>query len=144
MVDTALREADVRDTKKLEAIAVAVGPGAHNSLRVGIDLAQAIGAKYDIPVIPVNHIEAHIMTTRMEAAQLLPELPSTLGFPFLSVIATGKHTEIVLTRGIGLHTVLGFTLDIAVGTVLDRAGKEVAEYCKHKFGLNFDGGSSTD
>jgi tRNA A37 threonylcarbamoyltransferase TsaD len=57
----------------------------------------------------------------------------------LSVVATGKHTEIVLTRGVGLHTILGFTVDLAVGNVLDRAGKEVADYCRHKFGLAFDG-----
>lgn len=139
MIDSALKQASVSDPRKLEAVAVAVGPGAHNSLRVGIDLAQAIGTKYDIPVIPVNHIEAHILTTRMEDASL-PQ-PAMLDFPFLSVIATGKHTEIVLTRGVGLHTILGFTVDIAVGTVLDRAGREVAEYCKQVFRLDFEKGS---
>ena len=127
------------DATKLEGVAVAVGPGAYNSLSVGINLAQAIGTKYGIPVIPVNHIEAHIMTTRMEDAQL--DQPAYLEFPFLTVIATGKHTEIILTRGVGLHTILGFSVDIAVGTVLDRAGKELADYCKSKFGLDFEKGT---
>jgi N6-L-threonylcarbamoyladenine synthase len=48
-----------------------------------------------------------------------------MDFPFLSVLATGGHTEIVLTRGVGLHTVMGFTIDLGVGTFLDRAASEV-------------------
>jgi N6-L-threonylcarbamoyladenine synthase len=67
MIEKALSEAQVSDIKKLEAVAVALGPGQADNLRVGIDLAQAIGAKYDIPVIPVNHLEAHVMTKRLEA-----------------------------------------------------------------------------
>ena len=48
-----------------------------------------------------------------------------MDFPFLSVLATGGHTEIVLTRGVGLHTIMGFTIDIGVGTYLDRTALEV-------------------
>lgn len=44
-----------------------------------------------------------------------------LKFPFISLLATGKHTEIVLNRGIGLHTVLGMTIDVAIGTCIDKA-----------------------
>lgn len=46
-------------------------------------------------------------------------------FPYVSVLVTGGHTEIVLTRGVGLHTVFGFTVDIGVGTFLDRVAEEV-------------------
>lgn len=46
-------------------------------------------------------------------------------FPFLAVLATGGHTEIVLTRGVGLHTVMGFTIDIAIGNYLDRVGNTI-------------------
>ena len=107
-------------------MAVAMGPGSHACLRVGIDFAQAIGAKFNIPVIPVNHIEAHLMTARMEAVEKLKD-DGEFGveFPFLSVLVTGKHTEIILTRGVGLHTILGFSLDIAVGTLLDRCARYV-------------------
>jgi tRNA A37 threonylcarbamoyltransferase TsaD len=70
-----------------------MGPGSHACLRVGIDFAQAIGAKFDIPVIPVNHIEAHVMTARMEAVANLKEGEEFgVEFPFLSVVVTGKHT----------------------------------------------------
>ena len=111
---------------KLDAVAVAMGPGSHACLRVGIDFAQAIGAKFDIPVIPVNHIEAHVMTARMEAVANFKEGEEFgVEFPFLSVVVTGKHTEIILTRGVGLHTVIGFSVDIAVGTLLDRCAKQV-------------------
>lgn len=73
MVEQALAGAQISDMTKLEAVAVAMGPGSHVCLRVGIDFAQAIGAKFDIPVIPVNHIEAHLMTARMEAVANLEE-----------------------------------------------------------------------
>lgn len=126
MVEQALAGAQISDMTKLEAVAVAMGPGSHVCLRVGIDFAQAIGAKFDIPVIPVNHIEAHLMTARMEAVANLEEgAEFEVEFPFLSVVVTGKHTEIILTRGIGLHTVLGFSMDIALGTLLDRCAKHV-------------------
>lgn len=66
----------------------------------------------------------HLQTT---AASSDNKSSFSVDFPFLSVIATGKHTEIVLTRGIGLHTILGFSIDLAVGTLLDRCGKLVSQ-----------------
>jgi N6-L-threonylcarbamoyladenine synthase len=84
-------------------------------LKKGLDFAKALGIKFNLPVIPVNHIEAHVMTARM-----IEDQDKHMDFPFLSVLATGGHTEIVLTRGVGLHTVMGFTIDIGVGTFLDR------------------------
>jgi tRNA A37 threonylcarbamoyltransferase TsaD len=47
-------------------------------------------------------------------------------FPFISVIATGAHTELILTRGVGLHTILGFDVDIAIGRMLDRCATYVS------------------
>lgn len=101
-------------------MAVTIGPGQSPSLKVGIDYAKALGKKFDIPVIPVSHIEAHVMTPRM-----LEKNKNRGEFPFLSVLATGGHTEIVLTRGVGLHTIMGLTIDVAVGTYLDRMAFEV-------------------
>jgi N6-L-threonylcarbamoyladenine synthase len=75
--------------------------------------------KFGKPVIPVNHIEAHVMTPRMIAGQ-----QSLADFPYLSVLATGGHTEIILTRGVGLHTIMGITIDIAVGTFLDNITRD--------------------
>lgn len=60
-------------------------------------------------------------------------------FPFLSIIATGAHTELLLTRGVGLHTILGFDVDIAIGRMLDRCANEVSKYCRHYIGIDFEG-----
>lgn len=59
------------------------------------------------------------MTPRMIAGQ-----QSLADFPYLSVLATGGHTEIILTRGVGLHTIMGITIDIAVGTFLDNITRD--------------------
>ena len=59
--------------------------------------------------------------------RMIEKNQKTLDFPFLNVLVTGGHTEIVLTRGVGLHTVIGFTIDIGVGTMLDRVAKEVMD-----------------
>jgi tRNA A37 threonylcarbamoyltransferase TsaD len=53
-----------------------------------------------------------------------------LNFPFVSLLATGKHTEIVLTRGVGLHTILGMTIDSAVGECIDKAYVVFKKYLK--------------
>ena len=93
-------------------------------LKAGINFAQALGNKFDLPVIPVNHLEAHCLTPRLVLAE--QNMIDKIQFPFLSVLVTGGHTEIILTRGVGLHTVMGFTIDIAIGTFLDRMAKNIA------------------
>jgi len=98
----------------ISAVAVTLGPGQSPSLKAGMSYALMLGIEYDLPVIPVNHLEAHVMTGRMVD-------PENTDFPYLSVLATGGHTELVLTRGVGLHTIMGMTVDIAVGTFIDGA-----------------------
>lgn len=72
-------------------------------------------------MIPVNHIEGHVLTCRFnQSSREGGEVPLQK-FPYLSLLVTGKHTEIVLTRGVGLHTILGMTIDIAAGDCLDKA-----------------------
>ena len=107
----------------LDAIAVTIGPGQLQGLKAGIDFAKALGIKHSLPVIPVNHLEAHCLTPRMWLAD--QGLIDRIQFPFLSVLVTGAHTEIVLTRGVGLHTVMGITVDLALGNFLDRAAADI-------------------
>ena len=87
-----------------------------------------MGREHDLPVIPVSHLESHVLSTRLTQAGK-DELETKAEFPYLAVLTTGGHTEFVLTRGVGLHTVMGFTIDIAVGAYLDRVshifGKEL-------------------
>lgn len=94
-----------------------MGPGQIESIKKGLDFAKALGIKYSLPVHPVSHTEAHCLTARM-----LGE--NQAKFPYLTVLVTGGHTEIVLTRGVGLHTILGFTIDLALGAYLDRIATE--------------------
>ena len=62
------------------------------------------------------------MTPRM-----IPSLQEKCDFPYVSVLVTGAYTEIVLTRGVGLHTVMGFTIDIGIGTFLDSVAEEIIQ-----------------
>ena len=54
-------------------------------------------------------------------------LEKKAGFPFLAILVTGGHTELVLTRGVGLHTIMSFTIDIAIGNYLDRVAKMIGK-----------------
>lgn len=78
-------------------------------------------------MIPVNHLEGHVMTTRFNQAhqsdqdKVNPRTVPLEKFPYVTLLITGKHTEIVLTRGVGLHTILGMTIDTAVGECLDKS-----------------------
>ena len=106
---------------RLKAIAVTLGPGLEHSLNVGIKFAQELGRELEVPVIPVNHIEGHVLTCRFNQSNKQGGDVPLQKFPYLSLLVTGKHTEIVLTRGVGLHTILGMTIDIAAGDCLDKA-----------------------
>ena len=75
-----------------------------------------------MPLIPISHIESHVMSGRFHQAGL-GMLEKRAKFPFLAVLVTGGHTELVLTRGVGLHTIMSFTIDIAIGNYLDRVAK---------------------
>lgn len=87
-----------------------------------------LGERYDVPVIPVNHLEAHIMTSRFsQIGQPGDRRAPLLKFPYVSALVTGKHTEIILTEGVGNHTIMGKTDDIAVGNALDKLAVLVLE-----------------
>ena len=110
---TALDLAGVSMTD-ISAVAVTLGPGQMPALQAGLSYALGLGKEFDLPVIPVNHLEAHVMTGRMVDSE-------NTDFPYLSVLATGGHTELVMTRGVGLHTIMGITVDLAVGVFIDSA-----------------------
>ena len=89
------------------------GPGLLGALLIGENFAQGLALSLNKPLIPVNHLEAHVLTSRF-ATSTSCEVPK-VEFPYLSVLVTGKHTQIVLTRGVGMHTIMGMTKDNAVG-----------------------------
>jgi len=127
LVEMALAEAGVT-AKDLTAIAVTNAPGLVGSLVVGVALAKAYGQALGIPVVGVNHIEAHLHAATLEHG----ESP----FPAVALVVSGGHTELVEVRGFGEYRWLGSTRDDAAGEAYDKVAK--------RLGLGFPGGPVID
>jgi len=114
------------DFEDLGAVAVVNGPGLIGSLVVGVSAAKAIALARGLPLVGVNHLEAHIYSL------FLPEAGESPGFPLLALIASGGHTHLVLMKRHGRFEVVGRTRDDAAGEAFDKAGKLL--------GLGYPGG----
>ncbi len=114
--------------KKIDAVACTYGPGLAGSLLVGIMAAKTLAYIYDKPLIPVNHIEGHMYSAGIENHSLKP--------PFLSVIISGGHTELIMVKDYGKYIFLGGTRDDAVGEAFDKVAKIL--------GLAYPGGPVID
>jgi N6-L-threonylcarbamoyladenine synthase len=130
IIKEALEKANV-DLKDISAVAVTYGPGLVGSLLVGICAAKAIAYSLDIPLIGVNHLEAHIY------ANFVPR-PSSIvpQFPFICLLVSGGHTMIILVEDHGKYKTLGRTRDDAAGEAFDK----VARFLK----LGYPGGPIID
>ena len=114
VVEMAFRKAGV-DKKELTAIAFTRGPGLMGSLLVGVSFAKGLALSLDIPMIEVNHIQAHILAHFIDTPQ--PK------FPFLCLTVSGGHTQIVLVEDHLSMKILGTTIDDAAGEASDKTGK---------------------
>ncbi|GAH86994.1 unnamed protein product, partial [marine sediment metagenome] len=114
VIDKALEESGKRITD-LSAIAVTYGPGLIGSLLVGLSVAKAIAYAQNIPLIGVNHLEAHIYANFLEHNEIKP--------PFVCLIVSGGHTSLVYIRNFGEYKLLGQTKDDAAGEVFDKIAK---------------------
>lgn len=112
----------------IDAIAVTTGPGLVGSLLIGVVTARTLAWVYDIPVIGVNHLEGHLFAGLVEHPQLKP--------PFLGLIVSGGHTELVIFHHYGRYRKLGATRDDAAGEAFDKVA--------NLFHLPFPGGPSID
>uniref|UniRef100_K1P1Q4 N(6)-L-threonylcarbamoyladenine synthase n=1 Tax=Magallana gigas TaxID=29159 RepID=K1P1Q4_MAGGI len=140
-VDEALRRAGVEHSA-LTAIAVTVGPGLSLCLGVGVKKALSLCQEHQIPLVRVHHMEAHALVTWLpsslsaasatgpaptggETSASLPALQQDLQppFPFLTLLVSGGHNMLVLSRGAGDHTVLGSTLDDSIGEAFDKTAR---------------------
>lgn len=130
VVHQALAKANI-DKKQLSAIAFTRGPGLMGSLLVGTSFAKSLALGLDIPLIEVNHMEAHILAHFIDDEDRVP--PS---FPFLGMTISGGHTQIVKVSDHFSMEVLGETLDDAVGEAFDKSAKLV--------GLPYPGGPLVD
>ena len=130
VVHQALAQANI-DKKQLSAIAFTRGPGLMGSLLVGTSFAKSLALGLDIPLIEVNHMQAHILAHFIEdKEQQTPE------FPFLAMTISGGHTQIVLVKDYFDMEILGETLDDAVGEAFDKSAKLL--------GLPYPGGPLVD
>ena len=130
VVHQALAQANI-DKKELSAIAFTRGPGLLGSLLVGTSFAKSLAFGLDIPLIEVNHMQAHILAHFIDD----PE-QSKPSFPFIALTISGGHTQIVEVRDYFDMTVLGETLDDAVGEAFDKSAKLL--------GLPYPGGPLID
>lgn len=121
LIQEVLGEAGI---KKPDAIAYTAGPGLVGALMVGGGMANGLGLAWDRPVIPVHHMEGHLL------APMLEDDPP--GFPFLALLVSGGHTMLIAVRALGDYHLLGTTLDDAVGEAFDKTAKLL--------GLGYPGG----
>lgn len=119
-----------RKMQKIDYIAVTQGPGLAVALEVGIKKAVELAKKYKKKLIPVNHLEGHIYSSFVQNSKGNPK--RDFRFPYLSLIVSGGHTEIVLFKNHIDYEVLGETRDDAAGEALDKAAKML--------GLGYPGG----
>nr|WP_321223433.1 tRNA (adenosine(37)-N6)-threonylcarbamoyltransferase complex transferase subunit TsaD [uncultured Psychroserpens sp.] len=117
VVDQALKKAGVLKSQ-LSAIAFTRGPGLMGSLLVGTSFAKSLAFGLDIPLIDVNHMQAHILAHFIEEEHF--KKPP---FPFLAMTISGGHTQIVNVDSYFDMTVIGETIDDAVGEAFDKSGK---------------------
>ncbi len=107
----------------LSGVAATTGPGLIGGVMVGAMMGKAIAAVRKLPFISVNHLEAHALTAR---------LTDNVAFPYLLLLASGGHCQLLLVRGVGDYRLLGRTIDDAVGECFDK--------CAKMLGLGYPGG----
>lgn len=127
LFDQALREAEITP-QALDAIAVTYGPGLMGALLVGLHFAKGLALTTGKPLLAVNHIEGHIMANFLD----VPELD----YPFLCLLVSGGHTQIVQVEDFGRYRVLGRSLDDAAGEAFDKGARIL--------GLPYPGGPIID
>lgn len=100
----------------IDVIAVTSGPGLEPALWVGINFAEALGVLWDLPVLPINHMEGHIYSALLHAKKHIV-------FPAIALLVSGGHTELVFIEKPGVYTVIGKTRDDAVGEAFDKTAR---------------------
>lgn len=123
LIQTVLDEAGV-SRGELDAIAYTAGPGLVGALMVGASTAHGMARALDIPVLGVHHMEGHLL------APMLEDAPPA--FPFVALLVSGGHTQLVEVEGLGRYRLLGESVDDAAGEAFDKAAKML--------GLDYPGG----
>lgn len=127
VVMQALKEADMK-MEDIDAIAVTYGPGLVGALLVGVAFAKALAYALKKPLIAVHHIKGHVAANFIEHKQLKP--------PFLCLIVSGGHTNLVLAKDYNEYEIIGQTKDDAAGEAFDKVARSI--------GLGYPGGPKID
>ncbi|MEH6546068.1 MAG: tRNA (adenosine(37)-N6)-threonylcarbamoyltransferase complex transferase subunit TsaD [Sneathiella sp.] len=126
LVAQAMSEAKI-DYPDLSAVAATAGPGLIGGVLVGLMTAKAIAAVADIPLIGINHLEGHALTAR---------LTDKIAFPYLLLLVSGGHSQLLVVEAVGKYRRLGTTIDDAVGEAFDKTAKMLE--------LGFPGGPAVE
>ena len=126
MIEDAMAEAGL-GFDALDGVAVSAGPGLIGGLLVGLMTAKAIALAHGTPLAAVNHLEGHALSVR---------LSDDLAFPYVLLLVTGGHCQLLIVRGVAEYRRLGTTLDDAVGEAFDKAAKML--------GLGYPGGPAIE
>ncbi len=108
---------------KIDLLAVTTGPGLEPTLWVGINFARALGFLFDLPIIPTNHMEGHMLSVAVSNDAKFSITKSTFTFPSLALLVSGGHTELVLIKDIGKYKLIGATRDDAAGEAFDKIAR---------------------
>lgn len=114
LIEEVIEKAGI-DACEIEGVAYTAGPGLVGALLVGAAIGRTLGMAWDVPTIGVHHMEGHLLAPMLE-----PEPPE---FPFVALLVSGGHTQLVKVGGIGRYELLGESLDDAAGEAFDKVGK---------------------
>ncbi|CAH0526895.1 tRNA (adenosine(37)-N6)-threonylcarbamoyltransferase complex transferase subunit TsaD [Vibrio hippocampi] len=123
LIKQALKQADLTP-KDIDGVAYTAGPGLVGALLVGTTIGRSLAYAWDVPAVPVHHMEGHLL------APMLEDNPPP--FPFVALLVSGGHSMIVEVKGIGEYQILGESIDDAAGEAFDKTAKLM--------GLDYPGG----
>jgi N6-L-threonylcarbamoyladenine synthase len=123
LIQEALKEAGLT-AKDIDGVAYTAGPGLVGALLVGATIGRSLAFAWDVPAVPVHHMEGHLL------APMLEDNPPN--FPFVALLVSGGHTQLISVTGIGKYELLGESIDDAAGEAFDKTAKLL--------GLDYPGG----
>jgi len=130
----ALKESKIKENQ-IDLISITIGPGLEPCLWVGVNFAKNLAKKLDIPIVPVNHIEAHILVNFVSKNSKF-QIPNSSIFPAVCLVVSGGHTQLILMEKIGKYQLIGETRDDAAGECLDKVARLL--------GLGYPGGPAIE
>jgi len=123
LIQEALKEAGLT-AKDIDGVAYTAGPGLVGALLVGATIGRSLAFAWDVPAVPVHHMEGHLLAPMLEA--------NPPDFPFVALLVSGGHTQLISVTGIGKYELLGESIDDAAGEAFDKTAKLL--------GLDYPGG----